>query len=99
MEYFRAYTDLGKQDVTSMGENTYTGCCHDQCLACSGSAQLWTCSHTYQLCINEIAVFNLGVMLMLFVSLQITLTMSWKKAKKLIKEDPRYKAFSDDDTM
>ena len=40
---------------------------------------------------------NLGVVLMLFVSLQITLTMSWKKAKKLIKEDPRYKAFSDDD--
>ena len=31
------------------------------------------------------------------VPLQITLTMSWKKAKKLIKEDARYKAFSDDD--
>ena len=29
--------------------------------------------------------------------LQISLTMSWKKAKKHIKDDPRYKAFSDDD--
>lgn len=28
---------------------------------------------------------------------QISLTMSWKKARKLIKEDPRYKSFGDTD--
>ena len=28
---------------------------------------------------------------------QITLTMPWKKARKLIKEDPRYKNFGDSD--
>ena len=28
---------------------------------------------------------------------QITLVMSWKKAKKLIKEDPRYKNYTDSD--
>lgn len=30
---------------------------------------------------------------------QISLTMPWKKARKLIKEDPRYKAFGDSDNV
>ena len=30
---------------------------------------------------------------------QITLTMPWKKARKLIKEDPRYKNFGDSDEV
>ena len=30
-------------------------------------------------------------------STQITLTMPWKKVRKLIKEDPRYKNFGDSD--
>ena len=32
-----------------------------------------------------------------FIPHQITLTMPWKKARKLIKEDPRYKNFGDSD--
>ncbi len=34
-----------------------------------------------------------------YLFLQITLMMPWKKARKLIKDDPRYKKYSDSDEV